>query len=61
MRRPQQMPTDPKEILDDSVDGREALKLSGRLEAAHLALTLSGGLMRNLGAVVRVLVRPVDY
>ena len=34
------MPTDPKEILDDSVDGREALKLSGRLEAAYLPLAL---------------------
>ena len=61
MRRPQQMPTDPKEILDDSVDGREALKLSGRLEAAHLPLALPRRLVGDLRAIVRILIGAVDH
>jgi hypothetical protein len=51
---------DPKEVLHHAVDGRKALQLGRRLEAAHLALALSGRLMRHLGAVVRVLIRAVD-
>ena len=34
----QQVAPDPKEILHDVVDRREALQLTGRLEAPHLAL-----------------------
>ena len=59
--RAQQMSTDPKQVLDDAVNGREALQLDGRLEAAHLALPLAGQLVRDLSAVVRVLVGNVNY
>ena len=42
---PQQMSTDPEEILYDAVDGREALQLGSRLETAHLTFGLPGRLM----------------
>ena len=54
MIRPQQVSANPEEILHRAVDRREALQLTGRLEAPHLALALTGGLMRNLGPVVRI-------
>ena len=57
MRRPQQMPANPEEILDDAVDGREALEMGGRLEAAHLALALPRRLVGDLRAIVGILVR----
>ena len=41
--------------------GREALQMGSRLEAAHLALALSGPLMRDLGTVVRVPIGAVDH
>ena len=55
VNRPQQMSADPKEILHHTMDGGEPLQMSGRLEAAHLALALAGRLMRDLGSVVLVL------
>ncbi len=61
MHRPQQMSTDPEEILYGAVDGREALQMGGRLEAAHLAFALSSRLMRDFSAVIGVLVRDVDH
>ena len=61
VNRPQQVSADPEEILDHAVDGREALQMGSRLEAAHLALALSGRLMRDLGAVVRVPIGAVDH
>jgi len=54
VNRPQQVSADPEETLYHAVYGREALQTGSRSEAAHLALALSGRLMRNLGAVVRV-------
>ena len=56
MSRPQQMSAHPEEILYDTMDGREALQMNGRLEAPHLAFPLSRRLVRDLGAVVRVLI-----
>ncbi len=47
------MPSDPEEIQDDAVDRQESLRLSGGLEPAHLALSLSRRLMRDFGPVVR--------
>ena len=61
MSRPQEMPTDSEEMLHDPVNRREPLELSGRRETPHLALTLSGRLMRDLRAVVRVLIGGVDH
>ncbi len=41
MPRPQQMSAHPEEILHHALDRREALQMDRRLEAPHLALTLS--------------------
>ena len=54
------MSADPKEILHHTMDGGEPLQMSGRLEAAHLALALAGRLVRDLGAIVRVLLSDVN-
>ncbi len=51
MPRPQQMAAHPEEILDDAVDGGEALQMDRRLEAPHLALTLSRRLVRDFRPV----------
>ena len=59
--RPQEVPTDSEEILHDTVNRREPLELSGRLETPHLALTLSGRLVGDLRAVVRVLIGAVKH
>ena len=59
--RPQEVLTDSEQILRDTVNRREPLELSGRLEMLHLALTLSGRLMGNLRAVVRVLIGAVEH
>ena len=61
MSRPQEVPTDSEEILHDPVNRREPLELSGRRETPHLALTLSCRLMRDLRAVVRVLIGAVEH
>ena len=39
--RPQEVSTDSEEILHDTVNRREPLELSGRLEPPHLALPLT--------------------
>ncbi len=59
--RPQEVSTDAEQILHDTVNRREPLELSGRLEPPHLALPLSGRLMGNLRAVVRVLIGAVKH
>ena len=61
MRRVQQKSANSDEILDYIVDGREALQMGGRLEAAHLAFTLSRRLVRDFSWVVRILIRGVDH
>ena len=59
--RPQEVSTDSEEMLHDPVNRREPLELSGRRETPHLALTLSGRLMRDLRAVVRALIGGVEH
>ena len=59
--RSQDVSTDSKQILHDTVNRREPLELSGRRETPHLALTLSGRLMGDLRAVVRVLIGAVRH
>ena len=59
--RPQEVSTDSEEILHDTVNRREPLELSGRLETSYLALPLSGRLMGDLRAVVRVLIGAVKH
>ena len=52
--RPQEVPTDSEEILHDTVNRREPLELSGRLETPHLALTLSGRRLPSSFLIVSV-------
>ncbi len=59
--RSQEVSTDAEQILHDTVNRREPLELSGRRETPHLALTLSGRLMRDLRAVIRVLIGAVKH
>ena len=49
------MTSETKELLDESVYRQEALRLRGGCEPAYLPLALPRGLMRDLGAIVRVL------
>ena len=58
---PQQVTSHTEKILNESVHRQEALRVSGRLEASHLALALSGRLMRNLRSIVLVLLGAVDH
>ena len=59
--RPQEVSTDAEEILHDTVNRREPLELSGRLETPHLALPLTRRLVGDLGSIVRVLIGDVDH
>ena len=59
--RSQEVSTDAEQILHDTVNRREPLELSGRREPPHLALTLSGRLMGDLRAVIRVLIGAVKH
>ena len=52
VNRSEQVAADTKEILDDAVHRSEALQLSRRLEAAHLALTLADGLVGDFCSIV---------
>ena len=61
MGRPQQVSAYAEEILDHRLDRGEALQMRGRFEAPHLAFTLSRRLVRDFGAVVRILSRAVDH
>jgi len=48
------MPSDTKEILDNSMDGQKTLRLLSRFEPTHLPFSLSGVLMRDFRAIVSV-------
>ncbi len=48
----QQMPPEAKQIVDGAMHREEALRLSRRFEAAHVTLSLSSRLTRDLGGVV---------
>ena len=54
--RSQEVSPDTERILHDTVNRREPLELSGRLETPHLALTLSDRLMGGVGARKQVFV-----
>jgi len=57
--RAEQMPS-PPEVCGDAAEGRqEPLRMPRRFEAFHRPFTLSGGLMRFLGAVVQIPRPPV--
>jgi hypothetical protein len=48
------MPADTEEILDDSVEGQELLRLTCGFESSHLLFSLAGRLMRHFDAMVGV-------
>ncbi len=60
MDGPQEVAADTKEILHGSVHRKKPLRVRGRFEPAHLALALSGRLVRDFCTIVRVLVCDVD-
>ena len=45
MRRPHEVATYPKEIVDRAVDGEKASDMAQRFEATHVALALARGLV----------------
>ncbi len=53
------MAAEGKEVVDPVMGGEEALSVPRRLEALHLPLSPSGGLVRVLSSVVQSLVLPV--
>jgi|TARA_B100002003_G_scaffold241747_1_gene263838 hypothetical protein len=55
-----QVAANTEEILDGAVHREKLLRVRGRFEPAHLALALPGRLVRDLGAIIRVLVCDVD-
>jgi len=59
--RAHEMPPNSEQVLDEPVYREESLRLTGRFEPAHLSLSLSRRLMRDLGPVVRVLARVEDH
>jgi hypothetical protein len=61
VRRPEQVTTYSAKIPNETMHRHEPLRLSGRLEPAHLPFALARGLMRQLGAIVLVLRRAVHH
>ena len=61
MHRPQPVPTQSKEILNDAVNIQESLCLVGRFKASHLPFPLSRRLMRYRGPIVRVLACVIEH
>ena len=59
MDSPHQVASNPKEIIDRSVDGKKPLYMSQRFEAAHVSFALTGGLVGHFGTIVGVLGRAV--
>ena len=56
MTSPQHLASDAEEILDESMNGQESLRLIWRFEPSHLPLTLPSRLMRDFGVIVLVLI-----
>ena len=52
--RLQEVAANKKEILNESMEGQEALSLSWGGEPSHRPFLLSGGLVRHFGSVVRI-------
>ena len=50
-----EMATNSKEIIERPVNGEKALDVSWRFEAPHLVCALSSRLVRDFGAVIRIL------
>ncbi len=59
--RADEVSPDSEQVRDDAMDREESLRLAGRLEPAHLSLSLSSRLMRDFGPVVRIPARVMDH
>ena len=59
MDRLHQVAANPEEIIDRAVNREKTLDVAGRFEAAHLTLSLTGGLMGDFGSVIGVLIGTV--
>ena len=57
----QQLAPDAEEVLDESMNGQESLRLTWRFELSHLPLTLPRRLVRDFGAIILVLLGAMDY
>ena len=55
MTSPQQVASHAEEILDESMNGQESLRLTWRFELSHLSFSLPRRLVRDFGAIVLVL------
>ncbi len=53
------IPTNSEQVLNLPVDGRQALRVSNRLESANLTFLLTSVLVRDLSSVVFVLTGPM--
>src|SRR4051812_15554710 len=54
MRGFQQVPSWSEEILDDTVEREETLRLTSRFKSAHLPFSFARRLMRDFGAIVGI-------
>jgi hypothetical protein len=61
IRRSQQMASNSKKILDDTVEEEKPLGLASRLESWHLPFPLAGRLMRGFSAIVGATFRVVIH
>ena len=61
MDGPQEVATDPEEILNGPMHREKPLRVRGGFEAAHLPFPLPGRLVGDFRPVVRVMVRAVDH
>jgi hypothetical protein len=50
-----QVPSNPEEIVDGTVDGEKALDVAQRLKPAHVAFPLACGLVGDFGAIIGIL------
>jgi hypothetical protein len=50
-----------EKILDETVEGENALSLASRFESAHVSFPLAGRLIRDFGAIDSVTFRVVSH
>jgi len=60
IHRSKMVTTVPEKVVHTRVVTEKALRLISGFEPPHLPLSLSGGLVRQLGTIIRVLLRVVN-
>ena len=56
-----QVPADPKEVVDGSMDGEKALDVAWGFKPAHLAFPLASRLVGHFGTIICVLIGAVSH